>query len=193
MLSFNSYAEGLVTLFNLMVVNDWNMICLVFTSPSVGPEWLAYLYFIVVNLFVVGVMLNVIQGFFVEGFMKVYAGAEPDAPPARKVSPETVGEEAMPLLVLDRAEDCIDSPSPKPPIVVTYNPSSSTPSQTLKWSATFSLACGGAPPAKVARALLAEVSRGANEVKFFEVGVRYKAYAVDVAQRLHVIVLTEKG
>lgn len=34
LLNFNSYGEGLVTLFNLMVVNDWNQIAKVFTAVS---------------------------------------------------------------------------------------------------------------------------------------------------------------
>lgn len=48
--NFNCYSSGLVTIFNLLVVNDWSSIALVFTDRSVGREWVAYAYFIFVNL-----------------------------------------------------------------------------------------------------------------------------------------------
>jgi len=66
--NFNSYSEGLVVLFNILVVNDWHQIALVFTHKHVGPEWIAYTYFIGVNLFVVNVMLQVLTAFFINLF-----------------------------------------------------------------------------------------------------------------------------
>ena len=51
-------------------MNDWNQIALVFTDKAVtSKEWYAYVYFIVVNLFIVGVLLQVLTAFFVGGFM----------------------------------------------------------------------------------------------------------------------------
>ncbi len=67
--SFNSYFEGLVTLFNLMVVNDWHQIALVYSDPSVSlHEWASYFYFIAVILLLSMVMVQIVTAFFINGF-----------------------------------------------------------------------------------------------------------------------------
>ena len=65
--NFNSYLEGMVTMFQVLVVNDWHAIAEVFlyasrcSSPSI-----VYPFFILGNLFGVSILLNVITAFFVE-------------------------------------------------------------------------------------------------------------------------------
>jgi Ion transport protein len=66
--NFNSYLEGLITMFQIMVVNDWHAIAEVFlyakrcSSPSI-----VYPFFVIGNLVGVSILLNVVTAFFVEG------------------------------------------------------------------------------------------------------------------------------
>lgn len=65
--NFNSYPEGLVTVFNVMVVNDWHEIARVFLfAERFSQPYIVYTYFVVVVLIAVCIMLNVITAFFVE-------------------------------------------------------------------------------------------------------------------------------
>ena len=66
--NFNSYTEGLVTIFNVLAINDWHEIARVFLSASQHSHpVIVYAYFVVVVLVAVCIMLNVITAFFVEG------------------------------------------------------------------------------------------------------------------------------
>ena len=69
--SFNSYLEGLVTLFNLLAVNDWHQIALLYTNEKVGSRW-NYLYFIIFNIFVSELLVSIIVGYFVTGFINEF-------------------------------------------------------------------------------------------------------------------------
>ena len=66
--NFNSYLEGIITMFQIMVVNDWHAIAEVFlyasrcSSPSI-----VYPFFVIGNLVGVSILLNVVTAFFVEG------------------------------------------------------------------------------------------------------------------------------
>ena len=65
--NFNSYPEGLVTIFNVMVVNDWHQIAKVFLyADRYSQAYIVYSFFIVVVLIAVCIMLNLITAFFVE-------------------------------------------------------------------------------------------------------------------------------
>lgn len=65
--NFNTYSEGLVTVFNVMVVNDWHEIARVFLHADRFSEpYIVYPYFVTVVLIAVSIMLNVITAFFVE-------------------------------------------------------------------------------------------------------------------------------
>lgn len=65
--NFNSYSEGLVTIFNVMVVNDWHQIAQVFLyADRFSEPHFVYPYFVIVVLVAVCVMLNVITAFFIE-------------------------------------------------------------------------------------------------------------------------------
>ena len=66
--NFNSYTEGLVTIFNVLVVNDWHEIAKVFLNANQHSHpVIVYTYFVTVVLIAVCIMLNVITAFFVEG------------------------------------------------------------------------------------------------------------------------------
>lgn len=65
--NFNSYTEGLVTVFNVLVVNDWHAIAEVFLySNRCSSPTIVYPYFIATLCCGVFIMLNVITAFFVE-------------------------------------------------------------------------------------------------------------------------------
>lgn len=65
--NFNSYSEGLVTIFNILVLNDWHEIAKVFLyADRRSQPFIVYSFFIVVVLIAVCIMLNVITAFFVE-------------------------------------------------------------------------------------------------------------------------------
>ncbi len=69
--NFNSYSEGLVTIFNVLVVNDWHEIAKVFLyADQHSHPAIVYPFFVTVVLIAVCVMLNVITAFFVESKCK---------------------------------------------------------------------------------------------------------------------------
>eukprot|EP00520_Triparma_pacifica_P006908 CAMPEP_0118638066 /NCGR_PEP_ID=MMETSP0785-20121206/3484_1 /TAXON_ID=91992 /ORGANISM="Bolidomonas pacifica, Strain CCMP 1866" /LENGTH=441 /DNA_ID=CAMNT_0006529287 /DNA_START=471 /DNA_END=1792 /DNA_ORIENTATION=+ len=72
--SFNSYLEGLVTLFNLLVVNDWHQIAKLYANQYVGSRVWSYAYFVVFQLFVSDLLVKIIIGFFVTGFLNAFGG-----------------------------------------------------------------------------------------------------------------------
>lgn len=66
--NFNSYTEGLVTIFNVLVINDWHEIAKVFLNANqYSHPVIVYTYFVIVVLIAVCIMLNVITAFLVEG------------------------------------------------------------------------------------------------------------------------------
>ena len=68
--NFNSYQEGVVTMFQVLAVNDWYAIADVFLSASCNSSrYIVYLFFIMANLICVSIMLNVLTAFFVESFV----------------------------------------------------------------------------------------------------------------------------
>ena len=65
--NFNSYTEGLVTVFNVLVVNDWHALAEVFRyADQNSSPLIVYPFFVSVILIAVFIMLNVITAFFVE-------------------------------------------------------------------------------------------------------------------------------
>lgn len=67
LLNFNSYIDGLVTVFNILVLNDWIEIAKVFLyADRCSSPAIVYGYFIVLVIVGVNVVLNVITAFFVE-------------------------------------------------------------------------------------------------------------------------------
>jgi len=65
--NFNSYSEGMVTMFQVLVVNDWHAIAEVFLFASrCSDPRIVYPFFILGNLVGVSILLNVITAFFVE-------------------------------------------------------------------------------------------------------------------------------
>ena len=68
--NFNSYAEGVITMFQVLVVNDWHAIAEVFLfADRCSSPLIVYPFFILANLIGVSVMLNVLTAFFVETFV----------------------------------------------------------------------------------------------------------------------------
>jgi hypothetical protein len=65
--NFNSYAEGLVTIFNVLVVNDWHAIAQVFLyADRCSSPYIVYPFFVATICCAVFIMLNVVTAFFVE-------------------------------------------------------------------------------------------------------------------------------
>ena len=65
--NFNSYPEGLLTIFNVLVINDWHQIAKVFLyADRFSQTYVVYPYFVIVVLIAVCILLNVITAFFVE-------------------------------------------------------------------------------------------------------------------------------
>lgn len=65
--NFNSYTRGLVTMFNIMVVNDWHSIAAVFLyADRYSHPYIVYPFFISAICWGVFIMVNVITAFFVE-------------------------------------------------------------------------------------------------------------------------------
>ena len=78
--NFNSYQEGLVTMFQLLVVNDWSRIAQVFLAgPQNSNPLVVYPFFVIANLVGVSVMMNVLVAFFVEAFVTKF-NDDTDAP-----------------------------------------------------------------------------------------------------------------
>ena len=72
--SFDSYGEGLVTVFNIVVVNDWQMIAEVYLDVSTRTQ--VYAFFIVANLLLSLILTNLLTAFFVSSFMAAKNNAE---------------------------------------------------------------------------------------------------------------------
>eukprot|EP00040_Diaphanoeca_grandis_P037332 m.242582 g.242582 ORF g.242582 m.242582 type:complete len:847 (-) comp33799_c0_seq2:1270-3810(-) len=68
--NFNDYMHATITLFELMVVNQWHVIVEGFAIVS-GHVVLTRLFFIVFHLFVVVVMINIFMAFILEAFLHV--------------------------------------------------------------------------------------------------------------------------
>lgn len=65
--NFNTYPQGLVTLFNILVVNDWHAIAEIFLyADRCNHKIIVYPFFITMILVGVFIMINVITAFFVE-------------------------------------------------------------------------------------------------------------------------------
>lgn len=62
MLNFNTYKEGMVTLYMLLIVNNWNLIAANFVSVTSGTS---YLYFMAFQIAVVTIGLNCVTSFFI--------------------------------------------------------------------------------------------------------------------------------
>ena len=68
--NFNTYLSGFITLFQVLVVNDWHAIALVFVVPGhTVTNTLVYPFFILANLALTSVLLNVMIAFFVNAFV----------------------------------------------------------------------------------------------------------------------------
>jgi hypothetical protein len=68
--NFNSYQEGVVSMFNVLVVNDWHELARVFTfADRCASPVIVYPFFILGNLLGVSIVLNVLTAFFVETFV----------------------------------------------------------------------------------------------------------------------------
>jgi hypothetical protein len=66
--NFNSYAKGLVTMFNIFVVNDWHAVAEVFLyADRLSHPMIVYPFFIGGICSGVFIMINVLTAFFVEG------------------------------------------------------------------------------------------------------------------------------
>jgi Ion transport protein len=65
--NFNSYVEGVVTMFNIMVVNDWQAIAQVYLyADRNSSKLIVYPFFVSAICISVFILLNVITAFFVE-------------------------------------------------------------------------------------------------------------------------------
>jgi hypothetical protein len=82
--NFNSYHEGAVTMFQVLVVNDWNEIAKVFLyADRCSSPYIVFPFFVIGNLLGVSIMLNVLTSFFVQAFITTLDEdnvVPPDAP-----------------------------------------------------------------------------------------------------------------
>lgn len=68
--NFNTYTEGLVSMFQLLVVNDWHAIANIFLyATRHSSPYIVYPFFIGANLICVSIMLNCLTAFFVGAFV----------------------------------------------------------------------------------------------------------------------------
>ena len=68
--NFNNYAAGLLTMFNIFVVNDWQAIAQVYLNADrFFSPYIVYPFFICANLIGVNILLNVLTAFFVGAFV----------------------------------------------------------------------------------------------------------------------------
>lgn len=68
--NFNSYFSGLLTMFNIFVVNDWQTIAEVYlVADRFSNPYIVYTFFIGANLLGVCILLNVLTAFFVGAFV----------------------------------------------------------------------------------------------------------------------------
>jgi len=65
-LNFNSYESGILTMFQILIVNDWHQIAAVFLS--VGKEWVVFTFFISALTICVTILLNAFISFFIAAF-----------------------------------------------------------------------------------------------------------------------------
>lgn len=66
--NFNTYTNGLVTMFQVLVVNDWYAIAAVYQYASAhSSPYIVYPFFVSANLICVNIMLNCLTAFFVGG------------------------------------------------------------------------------------------------------------------------------
>ena len=73
--NFNTYLSGAITLFQVLVINDWHAIALVFILPGhTATNALVYPFFIIANLALTSVLLNVMIAFFVNAFVTKATG-----------------------------------------------------------------------------------------------------------------------
>ncbi|KAG7368064.1 ion transport protein [Nitzschia inconspicua] len=83
--NFNGYTTGLVTVFNVAVVNDWHAIAEVYLyADRNSSPLIVYTFFIVTICITVFIMLNVITAFFVESFVTKNHDAMDDDPGSEK-------------------------------------------------------------------------------------------------------------
>lgn len=78
--NFNEYSSGLLTMFNVFVVNNWQEIANVYLfAEKFNSPYIVYLFFISANLLGVSILLNVLTAFFVGTFVtKVESNATSD-------------------------------------------------------------------------------------------------------------------
>mmetsp|Transcript_2711 Transcript_2711/g.3257 ORF Transcript_2711/g.3257 Transcript_2711/m.3257 type:complete len:426 (+) Transcript_2711:194-1471(+) len=68
--NFNEYTSGLLTMFNIFVVNDWHAIANVYLfADRYNSPYIVYPFFISANLLGVSILLNVLTAFFVGSFV----------------------------------------------------------------------------------------------------------------------------
>jgi len=72
--NFNGYSSGLVTTFQIIIVNDWNQIANVFLAIS--KPYVVYTFFVAGNLVGASILLNVLIAFFVGAFVTKYEKSE---------------------------------------------------------------------------------------------------------------------
>merc|ERR1712107_282880 len=68
--NFDRYVNGLVTMFQVLVVNDWHAIAQVFLYANrCSSKYIVYPFFVGANLIAVSILLNVLTAFFVGAFV----------------------------------------------------------------------------------------------------------------------------
>ena len=63
--NFNTYLSGLMTIFQVLVINDWNHIMKVFTATGFGH--FVYPFFVICNIINFSILLNILTAFFIGG------------------------------------------------------------------------------------------------------------------------------
>lgn len=77
--NFNEYSSGLLTMFNIFVVNDWHEIATVYLfADRFNSPYIVYTFFMSANLLGVSILLNVLTAFFVGSFVTKVESTQDD-------------------------------------------------------------------------------------------------------------------
>lgn len=117
--NFNSYREGMITIFQSLVVNDWNAIARVFQfADRCSNAYIVYPFFVMINLIAVSIMLNVMTAFFVQSFVTKFnddkdAPAEATTTVPKERSPFATSVRELQLSIRDPVRKILSSSASK--------------------------------------------------------------------------------
>lgn len=106
--NFNSYAEGMITMFQVLIINDWHEIAEVYLHATRNSSPLiVYMFFIGANLINVNIMLNCAIAFFVAAFAAKLDQREFTIDRSSKSIQKVTSENHFGLLQCDSSENSL--------------------------------------------------------------------------------------